>query len=108
MQAGLGHHNARTESCLAGGPQGAILSVRQDLCSNSRGTGLAADTPLQSAAGFRRGPGSTDRARRAKKAQHSRDLPAFLTRKLHVEVATFAHAAPRCSIQFTEPAEQIQ
>jgi peroxiredoxin len=50
MPTGLGHHNARTESCLAAGPQGAFLSVRQGLRGNSRRTGLGAD-PRSRAAG---------------------------------------------------------
>ena len=36
MPAGLGHHNARTQSGVAARPQGTILSVRQNACPNSR------------------------------------------------------------------------
>ena len=36
MPAGLGHHNSRTQSGVAGRPQGPLLSVRQDVCPNSR------------------------------------------------------------------------
>ena len=35
-----GHHHVRTQGCLASGPQGCVLSVRQDLSSNARRTGL--------------------------------------------------------------------
>ena len=43
MPTGLGHHNARTQGGMAAGPQGALLSVRQDLRSNSRVTSVEAD-----------------------------------------------------------------
>ena len=41
MPAGLGHNHARAEGCMAAGPQGALLSLRQDLGPNSRRTELA-------------------------------------------------------------------
>ena len=40
--------DARTKSRVAAGPQGVLLSVRQDLCSNSRRTELAAALSLAS------------------------------------------------------------
>ena len=36
MPAGLGHHNARTQSGVAARPQGTLLSVRQNVRPNSR------------------------------------------------------------------------
>src|SRR6516165_8845832 len=49
MPPGLGHHNARTQSGLAAGPQGTLLSLRQDLRANSRRTGLGASMPTRKA-----------------------------------------------------------
>jgi peroxiredoxin len=41
VPSGLGHYNAGTQGRMGGGAQGPLLSVRQDLCPNTRGAGLA-------------------------------------------------------------------
>jgi len=41
MQAGLGHHDARTQSGVATRPKGTVLSLRQNVCPNLGRTGLA-------------------------------------------------------------------
>ena|ERR1700758_3653754 len=40
MRARLGHHKARPQSNMAARPQGPLLSIRQNVCPNSRRTGL--------------------------------------------------------------------
>src|SRR5262249_46451874 len=41
MPAGLGHHHARTQSGVAGRPEGTLLSVWQDIPADDRRAGLA-------------------------------------------------------------------
>src|SRR5580704_19590768 len=49
MPARLGHHDARTQSSLATGAQGAFLSLRQDVRANDWRAGLAAESPPRAA-----------------------------------------------------------
>jgi hypothetical protein len=52
MPTGLGHYDARTQSGVEPGPQGLLLSVRQDLCSNAWRTGLGAHAESKPKAEF--------------------------------------------------------
>src|SRR5947209_2349552 len=52
MPAGLGHRQARTQSCVAERPQGALLSLRQDLSATARRAGLV-DGPASLVAAVR-------------------------------------------------------